>query len=358
MTLSACEQSYKYNEKEVDIEGVKMEAYDVKSQKGTNNANSIMAAVIGIVLSIIIAYFVSLGSATSFVVAFIVVMLIYLAMSVKILAEWRRAPILSLGRYRGIYGPGVFMIIPLIQSMPYNYDLRTFSTTFSAERTLTSDNVGVDVDAIMFSKVEDPEKTVLQVSNMADSVTLAAQTALRDVIGKVELSKMIQGRSEIADEVKALIDERVLPWGVNVISVELRDVRIPAELQDAMAKVAIASRERDARVVLAESEKLAAQKMIDAANLYKGNHYAMQLRALNMLYEIGISGKNSLVFIPTESRGLGMPTPIGVFSLDDIKSGKVNVNDLNMGGSPPQAQSVKGKKGKPQQKDDDEEEGL
>jgi regulator of protease activity HflC (stomatin/prohibitin superfamily) len=333
-----------------------MEAYDVKSQKGTNNANSVMAMIIGIVISVIIAYFVSLGSTASFAVTFIIVMLIYLAMSVKILAEWRRAPILSLGRYRGIYGPGIFMIIPLIQSMPYNYDLRTFSTTFSAEKTLTSDNVGVDVDAIMFSKVEDPEKTVLQVSNMAESVTLAAQTALRDVIGKVELSKMIQGRSEIADEVKALIDERVLPWGVNVISVELRDVRIPAELQDAMAKVAIASRERDARVVLAESEKLAAQKMIDAANLYKGNHYAMQLRALNMLYEIGISGKNSLVFIPTESRGLGMPTPIGVFSIDDVRSGKLNVT---MGAdNAPQPQNIKGKRQKPPQKDDDEDMGL
>ncbi len=318
-----------------------MEAYDVKSQKGTNNANSVIAIIIGVVLSAIIAYVISPGN-SSFAVAFIVVLLIYLAMSIKVLAEWRRAPILELGRYKGIYGPGIFFIIPLIQSMPYNYDLRTFSTTFAAEKTLTSDNVSVDVDAIMFSKVEDPEKTVLQVSNMMDSVTLAAQTALRDVIGKVELSKMIQGRTEIADQVKLLIDERVLPWGVNVVSVELRDVKIPLELQDAMAKVAIASRERDARVVLAESEKLAAQKMVDAANMYAGNRYAMQLRALNMLYEIGISGKNALIFIPTESRGLGMPTPIGLFSIEDIKSGKVNVS---MGGQNKQ-------KGKRQAQDD------
>ncbi|MFI5412632.1 MAG: SPFH domain-containing protein [Candidatus Micrarchaeales archaeon] len=306
-----------------------MEAYNVKSQKGTNTTSSAMAILIGIVLSLIIAYFVP-GDTASFMVAFVIILIIYLAMSIKVLAEWRRAPILELGRYKGIYGPGIFFIIPIIQSMPYNYDLRTFPTTFSAEKTLTSDNVSVDVDAIMFSKVEDPEKTVLQVSNMLDSVTLAAQTALRDVIGKVELSKMIQGRSEIADDVKTLIDERVLPWGVNVISVEIRDVKIPPELQDAMAKVAIASRERDARVVLAESEVLAAKKMIDAANMYAGNHYAMQLRALNMLYEIGISGKNSLVFIPTESRGLGMPTPIGVFSIDDVRSGKLNVT---MGGN-------------------------
>jgi regulator of protease activity HflC (stomatin/prohibitin superfamily) len=116
-----------------------------------------------------------------------------------------------------------------------------------------------------------------------------------------------------------------------VISVEIRDVKIPTELQDAMAKVAIASRERDARVVLAESEKLAAQKMIDAANMYTNNHYAMQLRALNMLYEVGISGKNTLIFIPTESRGLGMPTPIGVFGVGEIKDGKLKMN-MDSGG--------------------------
>ncbi len=328
-----------------------MEAYNVKSQKGGNTGNTILAILIGIIFSAIVAYLLSLGSiGAGFGITFIIVLIIYLALSIKILPEWRRAPILALGRYKGIYGPGMFFIIPIIQSMPYNYDLRTFSTTFSAERTLTSDNVGVDVDAIMFSKVEDPEKTVLQVSNMSESVTLAAQTALRDVIGKVELSKMIQGRTEIADEVKALIDERVLPWGVNVISVELRDVRIPAELQDAMAKVAIASRERDARVVLAESEKLAAQKMIDAANMYTNNHYAMQLRALNMLYEIGISGKNSLIFIPTESRGLGMPTPVGVFGMaGDLKDGKVN---FTMGGPDNLDQMPQGKpkkQGKQQQ---------
>ncbi len=303
-----------------------LEAYNVKSQKGGNTTNSALSIIVGIIFAAIVSVLVSYGNPGQLEVAFLIVFIVYLVLSLKVLPEWRRAPILTLGRYKGIYGPGIFFIIPLIQSMPYNYDLRTFSTTFSAEKTLTSDNVSVDVDAIMFSKVEDPEKTVLQVSNMLDSVTLAAQTSLRDVIGKVELSKMIQGRTEIADEVKQLIDERVLPWGVNVISVEIRDVKIPPELQDAMARVAVASRERDARVVLAESEKLAAQKMIDAANMYADNHYAMQLRALNMLYEIGISGKNSLIFVPTESRGLGMPTPVGVFSLDDVKSGKLGVS--------------------------------
>lgn len=296
------------------------------TKKSENFGNSVLSIIIGIVFSAIVAYLIQTNFGTSFTTPFIIILLIYLALSIKILSEWNRSPILTLGRYKGVYGPGIFFIIPLIQGMPYTFDLRTFSTTFSAEKTLTSDNVSVDVDAIMFSRVEDPEKTALQVSNMMNSVTLAAQTALRDVIGKVELSKMIQGRSEIAEEVKELIDERVLPWGVNVISVEIRDVKIPSDLQDAMARVAVASRERDARVVLAESEKLAASKMIDAANMYEGNLYAMQLRALNMLYEVGISGKNTIIFIPTESRGLGMPTPIGVFGLGDIRNGKVNVS--------------------------------
>ncbi len=290
-----------------------------------NQSNSILSFIIGVIVAATIGASSYAAGVTGLVTGAIVAFIIYLALSIKILPEWKRGPILTLGRYRGIYGPGIFMLIPLIQQMPYQYDLRTFSTTFSAEKTLTADNVSVDVDAIMFSRVEDPEKTVLQVSDMEGSVTLAAQTALRDIIGKVDLSKMIQGRSEIADEIKELIDERVLPWGVNVISVEIRDVKIPAELQDAMAKVAIASRERDARVVLAESEQLAATKMIQAANMYKSNTYAMQLRSLNMLYEVGISGRNNIIFIPTESRGLAMPTPIGIFGVDDVMKGKLRV---------------------------------
>jgi regulator of protease activity HflC (stomatin/prohibitin superfamily) len=293
--------------------------YSYKSTQGMHG-NSALAIVIGIILAVI---FFAIGyyAALSFAVAaalFIIVLVIYLLLSVKVLQEWKRAPILTLGKYKGTYGPGLFFIIPLIQSMPYKFDLRTFSTVFSAEKTLTQDNVGVDVEAIMFTRIENPENTALQVNDVDQSVSLAAQTALRDVIGKVNLSQMIVGRNEIASSVKELIDQRVTPWGVNVISVEIRDVKIPDDLQDAMAKVAIASRERDARVILAESEKLAAVNMVAAAQTYNSNLYAMQLRALNMLYEIGISGKNHLIFIPTESRGLGIPTPIGVLGIDKL----------------------------------------
>ncbi len=294
------------------------------------HGNSALAIIIGLIISAIffvIGYY-STSSIAAGAALFIVVLLIYLAISVKVLQEWKRAPILTLGKYKGTYGPGLFFIIPLIQSMPYKFDLRTFSTVFSAEKTLTQDNVGVDVEAIMFTRIENPEFTALQVNDVDQSVSLAAQTALRDVIGKVNLSQMIVGRNEIASSVKTLIDQRVTPWGVNVISVEIRDVKIPDDLQDAMAKVAIASRERDARVILAESEKLAAANMVAAAQTYNSNIYAMQLRALNMLYEIGISGRNHLIFIPTESRGLGIPTPVGVLGIDKL-AGIGDTGDVN-----------------------------
>ncbi len=315
--------------------------YSYKSTQGMHG-NSALAIVIGLIVAVIffaVSYYATL-SILAGAALFIIVLLIYLAISVKVLQEWKRAPILTLGKYKGTYGPGLFFIIPLIQSMPYKFDLRTFSTVFSAEKTLTQDNVGVDVEAIMFTRIENPEFTALQVNDVDQSVSLAAQTALRDVIGKVNLSQMIVGRNEIATNVKELIDQRVTPWGVNVISVEIRDVKIPDELQDAMAKVAIASRERDARVILAESEKLAATNMVAAAQTYNSNVYAMQLRALNMLYEIGISGKNHLIFIPTESRGLGIPTPIGVLGIDKLVGlGDTGNIDSKANNSKKQAQS-------------------
>jgi regulator of protease activity HflC (stomatin/prohibitin superfamily) len=306
------------------------------------HGNSALAIIIGIIISVIFfaAGYYSSASLAVGAALFVIVLIIYLLISVKVLQEWKRAPILTLGKYKGTYGPGLFFIIPLIQSMPYKFDLRTFSTVFSAEKTLTQDNVGVDVEAIMFTRIENPENTALQVNDVDQSVSLAAQTALRDVIGKVNLSQMIVGRNEIASSVKALIDQRVTPWGVNVISVEIRDVKIPDDLQDAMAKVAIASRERDARVILAESEKLAAVNMVAAAQTYNSNVYAMQLRALNMLYEIGISGRNHLIFIPTESRGLGIPTPIGVLGIDKMVGiGNMGNEDLKKQDASPDSAS-------------------
>lgn len=256
---------------------------------------------------------------------FIVIFLILLALSIRIVREWNRMPLLRLGRYQGIIGPGFYLIIPLVESTPFTVDLRVISTTFSAEQTLTKDNVPVDVDAILFWQVSDPEKTILNVQSYFDSVQLAAQTALRDIIGKSDLSGMLAGRDMIGKDIQALIEQRVSIWGINAISVEIRDVRIPKELQDAMARVATSEREKMARVKLAESESLAADKMLEAAKKYQSDLYAMQLRALNMMYEMSLNGHNLMIFIPTESKGFSMPTPVGILGLEQLANQHLNI---------------------------------
>jgi regulator of protease activity HflC (stomatin/prohibitin superfamily) len=192
------------------------------------------------------------------------------------------------------------------------------STSFKAEKTLTKDNVPVDVDAILFWQVKNPEKTILNVQSYYDSVLLASQTAMRDVIGKTELSNMLAGRDIIGKDIQELIEERIQSWGIDAISVEIRDVTIPPELQNAMARVATSDREKQARVILAESESLAADKMIEASKKYEKDPVAMQLRALNMMYEVSINGKNVMVFIPTETKGFAMPVPFGVQGIKDV----------------------------------------
>ena len=199
----------------------------------------------------------------------------------------------------------------LIETTPINVDLRVISTTFTAEKTLTKDNVPVDVDAILFWQVHDPENAILNVQNYTNSVLLASQTAMRDIIGKSELSGMLAGRDIIGKDIQELIEERIQNWGIDAISVEIRDVKIPDELQNAMARVATSDREKQARVILAESESLAADKMLEASAKYKKDPYAMQLRALNMMYEISTTGKNLIVFIPTENKGFSIPLPLG-----------------------------------------------
>jgi regulator of protease activity HflC (stomatin/prohibitin superfamily) len=273
------------------------------------------------------------GIVAGVIVTFIV-LLIVLAMSVRTIAEWNRMAVLRLGKYKGIVGPGLWFIIPIFERTPITVDLRVISTTFSAEKTLTKDNVPVDVDAILFWQVVDPEKAVLDVQMYVASVQLASQTAMRDVIGKNALSVMLAGRDAIGDEIKELIKDRVAVWGITAISVELRDVTIPQELQNAMAKVATSDREKQARVILAESESLAADKMLEAAKKYQQDPFAMQLRSLNMMYEISLTGKNLMVFIPTESKGFSIPTPIGVVGLEEISRMQNTVSTPMAQGAP------------------------
>lgn len=250
-------------------------------------------------------------------VGFVIGILLVFSLSVRILDQWNRKAVLRLGKYVGIIGPGFFLIVPFIDMTTYTVDTRVLSTAFKAEKTLTKDNVPVDVDAILFWQVKNVERAILNVQTYYESVLLASQTAMRDIIGKTELSAMLAGRDIIGEDIQKLIEERIQNWGTEAISVEIRDVTIPPELQNAMARVATSDREKQARVILAESESLAADKMIQASQKYERDPYAMQLRALNMMYEISLAGKNVMVFIPTESKGLSMPLPFGVRGIDD-----------------------------------------
>jgi regulator of protease activity HflC (stomatin/prohibitin superfamily) len=220
------------------------------------------------------------------------------AYSIKIADQWDRVVVLRLGRFRALAGPGMFFIIPIIETVPYWIDTRVITSSFKAEKTLTKDTVPVDVDAVLFWKVLDPKKAALDVADYNSAISWASQTALRDVIGKTMLSDMLEGREKISTELQRIIDERTEPWGVNVISVEVKDVLIPAALQDAMSMQAQAERERQARVILGDSERQVAEKFGEAAKTYLDNPVALHLRAMNMLYE-GLKQNSTIVIVPS-----------------------------------------------------------
>ena len=220
--------------------------------------------------------------------------------AVKIAAAWERAVVLRLGEFRRLRGPGFFAILPIIDTVPYWIDIRVITSSFKAEKTLTKDTVPVDVDAVLFWKVVDPEKAALAVADYVSAINWAAQTALRDVIGKTLLADMLEGREKIGVELQRMIDGRTEPWGVNVISVEVRDVLIPPGLQNAMSMQAQAERERQARVILGDSERQVAQKFGEAAKTYTDDPVALHLRAMNMLYE-GLKQNATIVLVPSSA---------------------------------------------------------
>jgi len=239
-------------------------------------------------------------------------------LSVKIPSQWERAVVLRLGKFKGMRGPGLFFIIPFVDTVPYWIDLRLVATPFRAEQTLTKDNVPVDVDAVCFWKVTDPQRAALEVVNYYEVISWASQTALRDVIGKTELSEMLVGRELIDIQLKELIDHRTEGWGIQVQSVELRDVIIPSALQDAMSIQAQAERERQARIILGDSETQIAQKFEEAARSYVNNPTALHLRAMNMLYE-GLKEKGALIIVPsTAVETMGLGAIMGMTSLAKI----------------------------------------
>ena len=224
----------------------------------------------------------------------------YVLFALKVASQWEKAVVLRLGKFHGLRGPGVFWIVPIIDTIPSWIDHRVMVTPFSAEKTLTKDTVPVDVDAVLFWVVWDAEKAALEVKEYQVAIAWAAQTALRDIIGRMMLADILVGRSAIDEELQHIIDERTTPWGVTVNSVEIRDIVIPQDLEDAMSRQAQAERERQARVILGESEKQIAASFAEAAQAYLDNPTALHLRAMNMLFE-GLKEKGALVIVPSSA---------------------------------------------------------
>jgi regulator of protease activity HflC (stomatin/prohibitin superfamily) len=256
------------------------------------------------------------------VILFVVILV---ASGIRVIKEWERAPLLRLGRFIGMKGPGLFYIIPFVDRIPNIVSTRVQTVPFRTEQTLTKDNVPVNVDAIMFYQAIDVEKVVLNVERYVDATTLAAQTTLREVIGKVSFDELLTERDKVGVEARNIIDEKTERWGIKVSSVEVKDIGIPSMLQEAMSRQASAERERRARVTLALAEFEAAQKMVDAANLYDKNIRALELRWMNILYELGLQSKGTLMLVPTNTPtagvSMGFP-PLGVVSIQDLANQK------------------------------------
>lgn len=233
-------------------------------------------------------------------VTFFTLLAIYVMIALKIANQWEKAVLLRFGNYRGLQGPGLFWIIPIVDTIAEWIDHRVMVTPFSAEKTLTKDTVPVDVDAVLFWMVWDAEKAALEVENYRIAIAWAAQTALREIIGQMDLADILVGRAKMDADLQEIIDERTTPWGVSVQSVEIRDVIIPQELEDAMSRQAQAERERQARVILGESEMQIADSFSQASKAYQNNPTALHLRAMNMLFE-GLKEKGAMVIVPSSA---------------------------------------------------------
>ena len=232
---------------------------------------------------------------------------IYLLFAIQVADQWEKVAVLRLGRYVGLKGPGAFHIIPIVETLSRYVDQRVRVTSVSAESTLTRDTVPTNVDAIVFWVVWNAEKAILEVADFSEAILLSAQTALRESIGRHELAQMITDRESLGRELQRILDEKTNPWGVTIQSVEIRDVRIPAGLEDAMSRQAQAERERQARIILGQAETEISEKFAQAALVYRDNPVALHLRAMNMLYE-AIKEKGSMVIVPSsavETMGLG-----------------------------------------------------
>jgi regulator of protease activity HflC (stomatin/prohibitin superfamily) len=276
-----------------------------KQAKDDQHISGVAGTIFGIfiVITILGALLMDSRIADLWIGLFVAVMMIigtYILFALKVASQWEKAVVLRLGKFHGLRGPGVFWIVPIIDTIPSWIDHRVMVTPFSAEKTLTKDTVPVDVDAVLFWVVWDAEKAALEVKDYQTAIAWAAQTALRDIIGRMMLADILIGRSAIDEELQHIIDERTTPWGVTVNSVEIRDIVIPQDLEDAMSRQAQAERERQARVILGESEKQIAASFAEAAQAYTDNPTALHLRAMNMLFE-GLKEKGALVIVPSSA---------------------------------------------------------
>jgi regulator of protease activity HflC (stomatin/prohibitin superfamily) len=248
-----------------------------------------------------------LGTGNRFLVAAVLVVGTYGLFAVKVADQWEKAVVLRLGRFRGLRGPGPFLVVPVVDSVRRYVDQRLRVAAVRAETALTRDTVPVNVDAIVFWVTWNVEKAVLEVENFIEAVAVSAQTALRESIGRHELAQMITDREALGRELQRILDEKTSPWGITVQSVEIRDVQIPKDLEDAMSRVAQAERERQARIILGDAETQIAEKFAEASLPYRDNPTALHLRAMNMLYE-GLKEKGSMIIVPSssvETMGLG-----------------------------------------------------
>jgi regulator of protease activity HflC (stomatin/prohibitin superfamily) len=254
----------------------------------------------------------------------IIAVILFFLSGIRILKEWERMPVLRLGRYIGLRGPGLTYLIPIIDRAPTRISTRLDTIQFRTEQTLTKDNVPVNVDSVLYMRPVEIEKAVLSVENFFQATQLAAQTTLREVIGKVDLNELLSEREKVGTHLREIIDEKTEAWGIKVTSVEVRDVIIPTILQDAMSRQAQAERERTARVTLATAEFEAAQKMIEAARMYEKSHEGLRLRWMNILYELGQqSGTNTLMLVPSVMPEAGWP-PVGMYGFKELLKNQSN----------------------------------
>jgi regulator of protease activity HflC (stomatin/prohibitin superfamily) len=282
-----------------------------------SRVNVVAIAIFIVLLAIGVAWSIATRNPVPFI-ALVLVGLVAMQ-SPRIAQQWERAIVLRLGRFVGLRGPGLFWIVPLVDTVSSWIDQRTITTSFAAEQTLTSDTVPVNVDAVLFWMVHDAQKAALEVQEYAQAVSWAAQTALRDIIGRTALTDLLRGRERIEAELQLLIDQRSNPWGVTVQSVEMRDVVIPIALQDAMSREAQAAREKQARIILGQAEMEIAHSFQEAAKAYHDDPTALHLRAMNMLYE-GLKEKGALMLIPsTAVESMGMGGMLGAAALQQAR---------------------------------------